>query len=214
MSIEKERKIIQFNLKLEADNVLTGKITLANFNNAAIDFRKKYQKFNSKEEYVKSFEMEHKGLSVTDCNFTNLDSIYLPLQESYDVKIKNNVTTAGNMVYINPLLYEQVTSNPFKSEERKYPVDFVYPSEKTYILKLELPEGAQVAELPKPLSMKLQDGSASVRYRIDANANFVQLSYKFTLDKAVYTEKEYGDLRALFSELVKKNAEQIVIKTL
>jgi len=214
MANVKERKIIQFNLKLEADNVLTGKIISSDFDNAALDFRRKYQKFNSKEEYVKSFEMEHKGLSVTNCSFTNLDSIYLPLQESYDVKIKYNVTTAGNMVYINPLLYEQVTSNPFKAEVRKYPVDFVYPSEKTYILKLELPEGAQVAELPKPLSMKLQDGSASVRYQIEARGNFVQLSYKFTLDKAVYTEKEYGDLRALFSELVKKNAEQIVIKTL
>jgi len=214
MSIGKERKIIQFNLKLEADNVLTGKIISSDFDNAALDFRRKYQKFNSKEEYVKSFEMEHKGLSVNDCNFTNLDSIYLPLQESYDVKIKNSVTTAGNMAYINPLLYEQVTSNPFKSEERKYPVDFVYPSDKTYILKLELPEGAHVAELPKPLSMKLQDGSASFRYRIDTTANIVQLSYKFTLDKPVFTEKEYGDLRAFFSEMVKKNAEQIVIKTL
>lgn len=214
MSEKKERIFIQFNMKLEADNILTGKITTTSYDNAALDFRKKYEKFNSKEEYLKDFESIHKGLSVINCNLTNLDSIYLPLQESYDVKIKNNVTTIGNLAYINPLLYEQVTSNPFKTEDRKYPVDFIYPSEKTYIFKLELPEGAQVAELPKPLIMKLQDGSASVQYRIVSDSKFVQLTYKFTLDKAVYTEKEYGDLRVLFSELVKKNAEQIVIKTL
>ena len=128
------------------------------------------------------------------------------------MKIKNSITTAGNLIYINPLLYEQITSNPFKTEDRKYPVDFIFPSEKTYIFKLELPEGYQVSELPKPLSMKLQDGSASVRYRVDSSGNIVQLTYKFTLDKAVYTETEYSDLRALFSEMVKKHAEQIVIK--
>jgi len=212
MSDKKERKYIQFNMKLEAENVLTGIIATTSYDNAALNFRKRYEKFNSKEEYLKSYESEHKGLSVVECNLTNLDSIYLPVLESYNVKIKNSITTAGNLIYINPLLYEQITSNPFKTEDRKYPVDFIFPSEKTYIFKLELPEGYQVSELPKPLSMKLQDGSASVRYRVDSSGNIVQLTYKFTLDKAVYTETEYSDLRALFSEMVKKHAEQIVIK--
>lgn len=211
---KKERKFIQFDMKLENGNVLAGKITTTNYDYAALNFRDKYEKFNSKEEYMKGFESTHKGLSIINCDITNLDSIYLPLKESYDVKIKNAVTTAGNMVYINPLLFEQMTSNPFKTEDRKYPVDFIYPSQLTYLFKLELPEGAQVAELPKPLSMVLADGSASVQYRIASSATFVQLTYKFMVDKAIYSEKEYADLRVLFSEMVKKHSEQIVIKTL
>jgi hypothetical protein len=214
MTDKKDRKFILIDMKLEPDNVLTGKIVTTNYDYAALDFRKKYEKFNSKEEYLKDFESTHKGLSVNGCNITNLDSIYLPLEESYEVKIKNLVTTVGSLVYINPLLFEQMTSNPFKTEDRKYPVDFIYPSEKTYVFKLELPEGTQVEELPKPLNIKLTDGSASVQYRIVSDSKFIQLSYKFKIGKAIYSEKEYADLRALFSEIVKKHSEQIVIKTL
>jgi len=214
ISEKKERRLIQLDMKLDAGNILAGKMTTVNYDYAALDFRKKYEKFNSKEEYLKDFESNHKGLSVINCDLTNLDSIYLPLKESYDVKIKNLVTTVGNLVYINPLLFEQMTSNPFKTEDRKYPVDFIYPSEKTYQFKLELPEGAQVIELPKPLSIKLEDGSAFVQYRVVSEGKIVQFTYKYVVNKAVYSELEYVNLRALFSEMVKKHAEQIVIKTL
>jgi hypothetical protein len=214
MSDKKDKKFIQFDMKLTADNMLAGQITKANYDYAALDFRKKFEKFNSKEEYLKNFESEYKGLSVIDCDITNLDSIYLPLRESYKVKIKNMITTAGNLVYINPFLFEQMTSNPFKTEERKYPVDFVYPSEKTYVFRIALPEGAQVTELPKPLTMSLPDGSALVAYQFNTTDKFVQLTYRFRVNKAIFPENEYADLRAFFSELVKKHSEQIVIKTL
>jgi hypothetical protein len=214
MTDKKYKKYIHYNMMLESDNLLSGEISMLNTDYAALDFRKKYEKFNSKEEYLKNLESNNSGLSIINCKLTNLDSIYHPVKEEYEVKIKNKVTSVGNLVYINPLLFEQVVSNPFKSEERKYPVDFIYPSEKTYLFTLNLPKGAQVVELPKTLALKLQDGSASIQYQATAMDGIVQISYKILLNKAVYSELEYSDLRALFSELVKKHAEQIVIKTI
>ena len=211
---KKDKKYIKYDLTLDGDNVLTGEIVRGNYDYAALDFRKKYEKFNSKEEYLRNLESENKGLSVIDCEISNLDSLNLPVVEKCHVKIKNAVTSAGNMLAINPFLFERLTSNPFQTEERKYPVDFVYPLEKTYIFMIALPEGAQVSELPKSLSMKLPDGSASVLYKVSALGNTVQLSYKFLINKVIYTEAEYSDLRALFSELVKKQSEQIMIKTI
>ena len=212
MTDKSDRKFSRLDLKLGRDNVLSGKVATINYEYAALNFRNKYGKFNSKEEYIKDYEKGHKGLNIINCNFVNLDSIYHPLQESYDVKIKNMVTTAGDLLYINPLLYEQMTSNPFKTEDRKYPVDFVYPSEQSYVLKLELPEGAQVVELPKPLVMKLEDGSAMIRYNLSVEGKYVLLAYNLNIKKAIYPENEYTGLRALFSEMIKKHAEQIVIK--
>lgn len=212
MTDKSDRKFIRADMKLGTDYALSGKIVTINYDYAALDFRNKYGKFNSKEEYLMDFEKAHKGLSIITCNIANFDSIYRPLQESYDVKIKNMVTTAGDLVYINPLLFEQMTSNPFKTVDRKYPVDFIYPFEKIYIFKLELPEGAQVVELPKPLVLRLEDGSATIKYRLTAEGKSVQLLYNFNIDKAIYSESEYAGLRALFSEMVKKHAEQIAIK--
>ncbi len=209
-----EKKIISLEMKLKPENVLEGKISVTNSNYAAFDFRKKYEKFNSKEEYVRGFEREHKGCSVLNCNIANLDSIYSPVTESYDVKLKNVVSTAGNLIYINPMLYQQISSNPFKSEDRKYPVDFITPSDLTYVFRLELPQGFEVSEFPKEYSIKLQDGSAYLQYQIFSVDKSVTLSYRFVIKKAIYNESEYGQLRALFSEIVKKHSEQIVIKRL
>jgi len=211
---EQDKKFINFDLKLEADNVLDGKISKTNSGYAAFDFRKKYEKFNSKDEYMRGFESEHKGLSIINCDITNLDSIYLQLKELYDVKIKYAATTAGNQIYINPMLFEQIASNPFKSEDRKYPVDFICPSDLTYVFKLELPTGVEVSELPKEFSIKLKDGSAFLQYQVTYLGKYVTLVYRFVMKKPIYSDEEYGQLRGLFSELVKKHSEQIVLKRL
>lgn len=209
---QKDKQFINFDLKLDDDNTLQGKVVTTKSEYAAFDFRKKYEKFNSKEEYLKNLESQRKGLSIIDCTISNLDSIYLPLKESYDVKIKNAVTTAGNRIYINPMLYEQITSNPFKSEDRKYPVDFICPKELTYTLRLEIPKGAEVVEIPKEIGLKLQDGGVLIQYQAFTTDKYVSLAYKFVIRKTIFNEVEYGDLRALFSEIVKKHSEQIILK--
>jgi hypothetical protein len=211
-SEQKDKQFINFDLKLDDENTLQGEVITTRSEYAAFNFRKKYEKFNSKEEYLKNLESERKGLSIQDYTITNLDSIYLPLKESYDVKIKNAVTTAGNQIYINPMLYEQITSNPFKSEDRKYPVDFISPKELTYVLRLEIPKGAEVVELPKELSLKLPDGSAFLQYQVLSADKYISLAYKFVIRKTIFNEAEYSDLRALFSEIVRKHSEQIILK--
>jgi hypothetical protein len=186
----------------------------ASYDYAALDARENYEEFNSQEEFLKDYENDHQGLSVIKCDIKNKDSIYLPFMEEYEVKIKNKVTNAGNLLYINPMLYEQMESNPFKVEERKYPVDFIYPMEKLSVFKLTLPENMQVSEVPKPLIIKLPDNSASIQYQVSTIGQVLQLVYKFNITKPNYTNEDYSNLRAFFSELVKKHAEPIIIKTL
>jgi hypothetical protein len=110
------------------------------------------------------------------------------------------------------MLYEQTTENPFKLETRTYPVDFAYPIEETYIFKLLLPDGYQVSDVPKPLMIKLADNSASCIYKTSTTGNLVQVTYKLTINKPVYLVNEYADLRTFFTELIKKEAESIVLK--
>ena len=210
---KKDKKTIIYDLKLEPDNGLTGKIMCSRLDYAAFDFRKKYEKFNSQDEYLKDFEKHYPGLTVLNCKITNADSIYKPLQEEYEVKIKNKVNSAGNLIYINPMLYEQTTENPFKLETRQFPVDFAYPIEETYLFKLALPDGYQISEMPKSLMIKLPDNSASCIYQTGTMGNMVQVTYKLLINKPVYLINEYPDLRAFFTELIKKQAEPIVIKS-
>ena len=210
---KKTKKVIMYDLKLETDNQLTGKLSYNRIDYAAFDFRKSYEKFNSKGEYIKDFENDHKGLTVIDFKADNLDSIYKPITDDYQVKIKNVVNTAGNLLYINPMLYQRMEENPFKVTERKYPVDFIYPVETVYLFKLTLPDGVKVSQLPRPLIIKLPDNSASCIYQMAANGNTIQLSYKYLINKPIFSESQYADLREFFTEVVKKQSEPIVLSS-
>lgn len=211
---KKTKQLIQMDLQLGSDLILTGKLSKTRYEYSALNFRESYQKFNSREEYLKDFENDHQGLSVSKCEIKNQDSIYNPLIEEYDIKIKNKVTSAGDLLYINPLMYEQMESNPFKIEDRKYPVDFMYPTEKLYLFKLTIPENMQISEAPKPLTIKMPDNSAMVQYQATIIGKMLQVTYKLSINKPIFDSGEYANLRMFFSEVVKKHAEPIIIKSL
>ena len=111
------------------------------------------------------------------------------------------------------MMYLHMDENPFKVEERKYPVDFIYATELTYLFKLTLPDGYKVSEMPKPLIIKMPDNSASCLYQITNIGNILQLTYRYMINKPIFTEDEYGYLRAFFAEVIKKQAEPIVLST-
>jgi hypothetical protein len=210
---KKEKKTIMYDLKLGPDKMLNGKISTARYDYSAFNFRKSYQKFNSQDEYLKDFEKNKQGLTVLNCKINNLDSIYKQLNEDYDVKIKDKINNSGNMLYLNPMFFEQLTENPFKMDVRQFPVDFIYPKEELYFLKLSIPEGYHVEEVPKSLTLKLPDNSASCSYQISISGNTLQLRFKFAINKPVFTIIEYADLKTFYSEIIKKQSENIILKS-
>jgi hypothetical protein len=209
---KKNKELIQSVFSFDSNDVLKGKYTSTKVDYAAFEFRKKYGSFNGQEEYLKNFEKDNPGLEVENCTIKDLDSIYKPVVEEYDVKIKNKVNNLGNLLYINPMLYEQISENPFKLDERKYPIDFIYPQEKIYMFTLNLPEGYQVEQLPKPLVIKLPDNAASCLYQLSQLNNSVQVMFKFQINRTMFLATEYGQLKSFFDEVVKKQAELVVLK--
>lgn len=214
MTAKKDKTLIQEELAIGPDLVMTGKIIRKSYDYAALDFRNDYAEHNSEDEFLRDMENENMGLSIINSKISGLDSIYLPVSEEYHVKIKNKITMVGNLLYVYPMLFEQMTENPFKPETRNYPVDFTVPLELTLISTITLPEGAVVEELPKVMVLKLPDNSVSMVYQISMVGNDVHMTYKFILTKPIFSVEEYANLRAFFSEMIKKHAEPIVIKTI
>lgn len=210
--VKKNKKVIQYNVSLGNDMSLIGEVSKMNYDYAALNYRNYYSSFNSSDEYLTDVESDHPGMTITDFVLTDLDSIYKPVQESYKVKFRNQVTTSGDLVYINPMLTEKMEDNPFKAENRQFPVDFIYPMEITYLSKITIPENAQVVELPKGVIFKLPDNSASMVYQISQIGNSLNLTYKFSITKTIYNTDEYADMRAFFSEMVKKQTEPVILK--
>ncbi|MEI7504526.1 MAG: hypothetical protein WCJ61_14700, partial [Paludibacter sp.] len=209
---KKDKTSSILNLKLSANGLLKGIWQNSSFEYAALDFRNNYKTFNNQDEYLKSIESKNNGLSIENYSLENFDSIDKSIKEEFSIVLKNKVTTVDNKMFISPILIGKLTENPFKANERLYPVDFTNLNEKTQVLRLELPNGYELAQLPKNVKMVLPEKSASFQIQYSVTENIVQTVFKLNINKPIFSQNEYPDLKAFYDELVNKQSEMLIIK--
>lgn len=175
--------------------------------------REAMDKEKSEEDFVKGLEKNNPGLEITDFKYINREKIYEPVTEEYMIEMPGYADLAGDFIYVNPLVLERIKSNPFRLEDRKYPIDFSYPITKIYNLNLKIPEGYSIEEIPERMEISLPGNTASYSYNIEAgdNGNLV-LTSKFIINKVVFTYDEYKLLKEFYNKIVQKNAETVVLK--
>ncbi len=119
----------------------------------------------------------------------------------------------NDIIYVSPMFGENYKENPFKSAERLYPVEMPYSIDETYIFQMEIPQNYEIDELPKQAVVKLDDtGDAIFEYRISTTGNTLLMRTRVWLRRTYYAPEDYPGLRAFFDLIVKKEAEQIVLK--
>ena len=209
----KSDKTNQFvNLKLTADGVLTGAWDVTKSDYAAYDQRIKYKTFNSQDDYLKSIESKHTGLAINDYKIENLDSLQSPVNEHFDITLKNKITKVNGQFFLSPSFFNRWTENPFKEEMRIYPIDFTIPIENFQLFNLEIPEGFSVLQLPTNVKLVLPDKSASFQMLSSVMDNKVQILFKYNISKPVFYTSEYLDLKSYFEELIKKQSDMLILK--
>jgi hypothetical protein len=167
-------------------------------------------KQKGKDEYFKPLAKEF-GMETTISNavIEDLEDHEVPVKLSYDFVMKPE---ADGMLYINPMFTEAQRNNPFKSEERFYPVEMENTYDEIYTLNMTIPEGYEVDELPKPAIVQFNETDGVFQYLVQKSENQIQLRSRVKLNKATFAPAEYNSLRDFFDMIVKKQSEQIVLK--
>ncbi|MFZ4581222.1 MAG: hypothetical protein ACOYM7_01115 [Paludibacter sp.] len=209
---KKDRQVEIFNGSINQDGSIKGNWMISYVDYAAFDKRENFKSFNSEDEYLKSIESSYNGLTIDSYKNQMLDSLNKPFTENIQVSLKNRMTKVSDKMYLNPFLFDRYTENPFKTENRQYPVDFTTPLERRMNLILKLPEGWAVEELPKSTRMTLPTKDASISFTSVSDDKTINIAYKLMINKPVFVQTEYNDLKVFFDQLVKKQAEMIVIK--
>ena len=163
------------------------------------------------KEYVKDF-VGGNSWEITQKEITNVKDIHLPMKETYELVMSEQITSAGDVIYLNPLLLERIEENPFKLENREYPVNYTSPFERTYMCKILIPEGYVVDELPKSKAMALPANAGKYTYSVTQTGSTLSIISNFTINKSIFTQPEYPNLREFYNQVVAKQAEQIVLK--
>jgi len=191
---------------------LTGKVTKTYKEYAAYDIRDNIIQSGTEEEYITNFIDNTSDAEISDVEIKNTDDIYKPLIKSYQFETDDNVTFAGNMIYLTPLLNEKSTNNPFKSDDRKYPVDYSYPYYEKVIFQYTLPEGYEITEKPENTAFSLPGRSAQFQYQVSSVGNMFQVISIFRINKPVFQYDSYKALKNFYDLVIKKQNEKIVLK--
>lgn len=132
-----------------------------------------------------------------------------PVTETYTFSFDK---PSEGMLYINPMMAEGIKENYFKSAERHYPVEMSSVMDETYIFNMEIPEGYEVEEIPKSARVSFNETDGMFEYLVDKTTDHVRLMSHIKLNKATFGPDEYDSLREFFGYIVKKHAEQVVLK--
>ncbi len=117
-----------------------------------------------------------------------------------------------DILYINTVLDETFNENPFKREERNFPVQFRIPPNLNQTVQVLLPEGFEAEELPEPVKMTLANGEVIFEYRCQKVQNSVSVSILYKVLKKEIQPRVYPDLRLFYAKMVEKCSEPIVLK--
>jgi hypothetical protein len=204
----KEQKITSVMLFNDDKAGLTGSFTSTLGQQQSYDLREKLVKVN-KDDFFKDIKKGYSfDINLSNSTFDSLQVYEQPVTIKYDLKFD----ASEDIIYLNPIFTEAQNENPFKAAERKYPVEMPYSVNETYVLRMDVPKGYKVEELPKSTRVKFNDNEGMFEYLITNQDGIIQLRSKVQLNRATFDPEDYQSLRDFFSHIVKKHSEQIVLK--
>ena len=207
--------MINSTMKLEADGTAVGNVSIKDEGYHAATRRAEFiiRKEKDVDEFFK--ELIFEDMPEAEVVSTKLEDemkVNMPFKANCEFSTPEFTQVAGEFIYFQPMMFEQMKENPFKLEKRSYPVDFGHPIKRQYMLNLELPDGYAVETLPEATRVILPDKTAQFTFQTMAMGNRIQLLTTYEFKRPVYQADSYLDIKAFYDLIIKKHAESIVLK--
>ncbi|OGX82218.1 transglutaminase domain-containing protein [Hymenobacter coccineus] len=201
----------QVQLALDAQGGLAGKVHEEYAGYAGANARGELAKLGEKK-YLAEIGRQHTAWAVPQAALAKRASTEAPFALDYSFTQPADDNATAGTLYLSPLREFGTGQNPFRHEDRQYPVDFGAPQEEMLLVALTLPDGYELAETPKNAIIDLPDGGGRYLFNVAAIGSTVNFTSRLALRKPVYTAAEYTHLREFYRLMLEKQAEKLVIK--
>jgi hypothetical protein len=162
------------------------------------------------EAYFNELKKSGSETLMAEEKIDSVDNYEVPVSIKYRLEMP---VDQEEIWYFDPMFTRSWTENPFKSATRSYPVEMLYKVDQTYLLRMDVPSGYMVDELPKSLIVKLnEDNDGEFEYRIVESGGIISVRSRLRINRTYFSPEEYQMLRDFFNLVVKKQSEQIVFK--
>lgn len=188
---------------------LTGTAVIKRSRHAALETKHAFRMAKDSTEYVKRIET-NENITISKYSQDGMHDFSPSVVET--IEFSKSSDSNGHTIYVNPFIFKAVNESPFTAEQRILPVEFPFKQSISITETITIPDGMTVEELPKGVRLHSEDGMTDCRVMSSANANTINLQYRFQLKKVFFLSDEYPTLRNIFEMLAEKGKEVIVLK--
>lgn len=194
-------------LQFDDNDVLSG--TIKSKRTGYHAFYKKKAYYQNENEYLVKLENNFPYLEISDFEITSNGKSSQEFVEAYSIEY--NFDSAGDNIYLNPFFVKFFNENPFKLQERTYPIDFGYKDSYFYIFKIELNDNYKVIEMPKEKNINLPNNTGQILFSSQQMGNTLNLVFKIDFKEPIYTAEYYPYLKAFMSKIVDIQNNTIIL---
>jgi hypothetical protein len=205
----KAKTVTSADFTLSETGELKGTLGFTHDGYNASAMRKAYFK-KGEETYLKEAKSSTWGVEKSE--FADLKDFDKSAKVKHSLTIAEGATVAGDVIYITPIITDKIEENPFKLDKRVYPVDFGTLVENLYVGKIVIPAGYQIDELPQSKILTLPGNAARYVYSAVPTGNVINITCNLTINKPLFVQEEYPVLKEFYTQVIAKQAEQIVLK--
>jgi hypothetical protein len=196
-------------VKIDTEGMLEGVMRTKFINLGALEYRNRYNKIKE-EELISKMEDDF-SIEIEDFKLGNKYDIAKAVVRTVKFTSEDLVEGINGKLYVKPLLFKGYSANPFKLEERKFPVEFSSPWKEKNTVTINLPEGYTIESAPEKKAIGLPENMGVFRYQVVSENNKVKVISILELNQSTIPANYYETLKAFFGEVVSKQTEKIVL---
>ncbi|MFN0728054.1 DUF3857 domain-containing protein [Polaribacter gochangensis] len=196
-------------IKINEDFTVNGRLRTTYKNLDAINFRSSNN--HLKEDGVITSLEDRFGVEIEDYKVVNKAAIYKPVIRNISFVGEDFIEVINDKVYLSPLLFLTSRVNPFKLEDRKFPVDFGAPFKNKNSVFMQIPEGYKVESIPESSTIGIRDNLGVYGYKVVVSGNKINIISQLQINSGLITPEYYKELKEFYNLMVKKQMEKIVL---
>lgn len=197
------------NISIDSDFNVSGLLRRKLNGLQAMQYRNKNNK-RKEEDVISNLEKKF-NVEINNYRIGNKEASTKPLSQYIQFESSDMVEVINDKLYLDPLFFFSTKINPFKLENRKFPVDYGTPwLEKNKII-IKIPEGYKVESMPNTLGIGMPEELGVFKFVIKSDGKSIMISSEEKINSSTISSEYYNDLRSFYSKIASHQKQKIIL---
>jgi transglutaminase-like putative cysteine protease len=197
--------------RVGASGEVDGSFSLTGRDFGAVELDRRFKEGKKADKVRNYIEGDKAGLAVDTVSIVSPDSLSNILRVSGTVSSPSYGQAVGDNIYVNPMVVGRMFESPLTRPTRKFPLDLTYARKTAWSLRIVVPPGYIVKELPANKSGTAAPADGSYMRLSSVKGDTVIVEAGVSLPRPTYETQDYFPLRDFFAQVTSLQSDQVIL---